>query len=80
MGKQTEAPSSMNVGTAKQLLEAAGFYVSEQLGFYSHFLRVRNGPPSPQNDSLATFEIEDGQVSGAGVESLIWNKRKRERK
>lgn len=61
----------MKFDDAKSALESAGFYVSEQRGFYSHFLRVRNGPPSPENETLMTINIEDGQVDAAAVESLI---------
>jgi hypothetical protein len=68
-------PSAMDYKTAKLRLQAAGFFVSEQRGFYSHFLRVRNGPPSPENETLMTLDIEDGKVAGAAVEILIWNKK-----
>ncbi len=69
-----QQPSAMDYKTAKLRLQSAGFYVSEQKGLYSHSLRVRNGPPSPENNILMMLDIEDGKVAGAAVESLVWNK------
>lgn len=63
--------ATMKTQEAKSALEAAGYYVREQWGFYSHFLRVRAGPPSPENPTLATIDIEDGLVARAAIDGLI---------